>query len=101
VVTLRVRPNSRYHKILRKLCDMPKPVRGISDAMLNRAFASPRSVQELAQAGLIRQRGWHDGPGGVWVPTAEGEDLCAKLSQEVDREPQTGRRRGIADGASI
>jgi hypothetical protein len=99
VVSLRVRPNSRHHKILKRLCDMPKPVRGISDGMLNRAFSSPRSVQELALAGYIRQRGWHDGPGGVWVPTEAGEELCTKLSGP---EPAPrGRKRGEAKAASV
>ncbi|MSO65770.1 MAG: hypothetical protein EXQ85_08255 [Alphaproteobacteria bacterium] len=99
VADLRVRANSRHHKILRKLCDMPKPVRGISDAMLNRAFGAPRAIQELAQAGLIRQRGWHDGPGGVWVPTEAGEEVCRKLAEPDEAPPpavKVRRGRGAA-----
>ncbi|MDA0367152.1 MAG: hypothetical protein O2995_02055 [Proteobacteria bacterium] len=43
--------------------------------MLLRNFKSLRAIQLLAADGLIRCRGWNDGPGGVWVPTSKGEAL--------------------------
>ena len=76
-----VDPGSTHFKILARLCAMPRPVRGISRAMLNRAFSDPRAINELARARLIRQRGWHDGPGGIWVPTEAGEALLESLSK--------------------
>jgi hypothetical protein len=70
-----IEKNSPEHEILSALCDMPRPVRGMSEAMLLRNFRSSRAILNLASQGLIRSRGWHDGPGGVWVPTAEGESV--------------------------
>lgn len=70
---------SVHHKILERLCAMAEPVRGIAEAMLNRSFNNPRAIQELAQAGLIRERGWAHGPGGIWVPTKAGEVALAAL----------------------
>jgi hypothetical protein len=60
---------------------MPKAVRGISSAMLDRHFHAEWAVEELAGAGLIGERGWADGPGMVWVPTAAGDALYRELSQ--------------------
>lgn len=71
---------SDEYKILETLCRMPRPVRGMSEAMLVRRFKSPRPIQTLAAKGLIRHRGWSDGPGGVWVPTREGEAVIAGTS---------------------
>ena len=73
--------DSTHFKILERLCAMPRPVRGISRAMLNRAFSDPRAIDDLARSKLIRQRGWHDGPGGIWVPTEAGEALFESLSE--------------------
>ena len=72
--------DSVHHKILMRLCSAPKAVRGVSEVMLVRSYGDPRAIEELAQAKLIRKRGWHDGPGGVWIPTAAGAELCEKLS---------------------
>jgi hypothetical protein len=67
--------DSDEYRILVALCRMPRPVRGMSEAMLLRDFKSGRPIQTLASQGLIRRRGWYDGPGGIWVPTKQGEDL--------------------------
>lgn len=64
---------SDEYKILETLCSMPRPVRGMSEAMLVRSFKSTRPIRALAAKGLIRRRGWSDGPGGIWVPTEDGE----------------------------
>jgi hypothetical protein len=65
--------DSVHFRILERLCTMPKPVRGISGAMLERHFEAPAAVEELAGLGLIQARGWANGPGMIWIPTAEGE----------------------------
>jgi len=71
---------SIQHKILQHLCAMPRPVRGASEVMLNRHFGDPGAIHDLARLGLIRERGWATGPGTVWVPTPEGEALCADMA---------------------
>jgi hypothetical protein len=73
--------DSVHFQILERLCTMPKAVRGISSAMLDRHFHAEWAVEELAGAGLIGERGWADGPGMVWVPTAAGDALYRELSQ--------------------
>lgn len=60
---------------------MPRPVRGISGAMLDRHFGAPDAVEELASLGLIQGRGWANGPGMVWIPTAAGEALYHELAE--------------------
>jgi hypothetical protein len=80
--------DSPHFRILERLCAMPKPVRGISGAMLERHFEAGWAVEELAAAGLIAARGWANGPGAVWIPTATGEALWRELS-EGGREPPT------------
>ena len=40
--------DSVHFRILERLCAMPKPVRGISGAMLERHFGAPAAVEELA-----------------------------------------------------
>jgi hypothetical protein len=60
---------------------MPKAVRGISGAMLDRRFNALWAVDELAAAGLIAERGWADGPGTVWVPTTAGETIYQEMSR--------------------
>ena len=77
--------DSVHFRILERLCAMPKPVRGISGAMLDRHFDATWAVEELAVAGLIVARGWANGPGAIWIPTATGEALCQQLAG--DREP--------------
>lgn len=72
-------------RILERLCTMPKPVRGISGAMLERHFGTPAAVEELAAAGLIQGRGWANGPGMVWIPTPEGEAAYRALADGLDR----------------
>jgi hypothetical protein len=78
--------DSVHFRILERLCSMPKPVRGISGAMLERHFGVGPAVEELAGDGLIVMRGWANGPGAVWVPTAAGETLYREMS-ENGREP--------------
>ena len=74
-------------RILERLCTMPKPVRGISGAMLDRHFGTPAAVEELAAAGLIQGRGWANGPGMVWIPTPEGEAAYRALASHDRKEP--------------
>ena len=54
---------------------MPKAVRGMAPAMLQRQFGDLAAVEALAAAGLLKRRGWADGPGWIWVPTEAGEAL--------------------------
>jgi len=72
---------SVHFQILERLCSMPKAVRGSSATMLDRRFHAEWAVEELATAGLIEERGWADGPGTVWVPTAAGEALYRELDR--------------------
>ena len=69
--------DSNAFRILERLCRLPKPVRSMSDVMLNAEFHDPQAIQALAEAGLIRERGWDQGPGTLWVPTPAGERLYA------------------------
>jgi hypothetical protein len=78
--------DSVHYRILERLCAMPRAVRGISGAMLERHFGSGPAVEELAAAGLIAMRGWANGPGAVWIPTAAGEALYRELTDGA-REP--------------
>ncbi len=77
---MHIERDSIHFAILEALCRMPRPVRGISTAMLDRRFNAPGTVRELAEAGLIRERGWHEGPGSIWVPTEAGEELYRRLA---------------------
>ena len=77
---------SVHFAILEALCRMPRPVRGISGAMLDRRFDAPSAVRELAEAGLIRERGWYEGPGAVWIPTGAGEELYWRRAGGGDDE---------------
>ena len=72
--------DSVHFRILERLCSMPKPVRGISGGMLDRHFGASEAVEELASLGLIQGRGWANGPGMIWIPTAEGEALYHELA---------------------
>ena len=59
--------------ILASLCAMPRPVRGMSEVMINRHHDDPAALESLAAAGLVRSRGWDAGPGAIWIPTDAGE----------------------------
>ena len=72
--------DSAHFRILERLCAMPRPVRGIAGAMLERHFSAPEAVEELARLGLIQGRGWANGPGLIWIPTAEGEAAYRALA---------------------
>ena len=78
--------DSVHFRILERLCSMPRPVRGISGAMLERHFGVGPAVEELAGGGLIAARGWAHGPGSVWIPTEKGEALYHELANG-NREP--------------
>jgi hypothetical protein len=77
--------DSVHFRILARLCAMPKPVRGISGAMLERHFGAPGAVEELAGLGLIQTRGWANGPGMIWIPTAAGEALYEAIADGRER----------------
>ena len=91
--------DSVHFRILERLCAMPKPVRGISGAMLERHFGTPAAVEELASLGLIQARGWANGPGMIWIPTAAGEALYHDLSEDRPRRPSI-QRLGTRAGAN-
>lgn len=71
--------DSVHYRILDRLCTMPKAVRGFSAPMLQRLFGSAEAVEDLLSLGLIRKRGWADGPGSILVPTPAGEALLDDL----------------------
>lgn len=75
-----VEKDSDEYKILAALCRLPRPVRSMSEAMLLRRFKSSRPIQALEAKGLIRRRGWSDGPGSVWVPTEDGEAIVQEAA---------------------
>ena len=79
--------DSVHFRILERLCTMPKPVRGIAGGMLDRHFGAPDAVEELAAAGLIRGRGWANGPGMIWIPTDEGEAHYRELTDGARAQP--------------
>jgi hypothetical protein len=79
--------DSVHFQILERLCSVPRPVRGTSGAMLERGYHAPWAVDELATAGLIRPRGWHNGPGSVWVPTDAGMALYQELAGAAGPSP--------------
>lgn len=75
-----IRYGSVHHQILNRLCTMPKAVRGMSAQMLQRQFGDTDAVNDLAAAGLLEKRGWADGPGIIWIPTAKGEALHQEMT---------------------
>jgi hypothetical protein len=77
---MKIERDSVHFRILQALCEMPRPVRGIALPMLERRFGNVRAVKELAAAGLVRERRWHIGAGGVWIPTEAGERLYEELA---------------------
>jgi hypothetical protein len=91
--------DSVHFRILERLCAMPKPVRGISGGMLDRRFGAPEAVEELAAHGLIRGRGWANGPGMVWVPTPKGEALYQALA-DGGRERSSFQPAEVPAGSS-
>jgi hypothetical protein len=82
-----IQRDSVHFQILERLCAVPAAVRGTSGAMLERGFGAPSVIAELERAGLIRERGWHSGPGAVWVPTEEGIALYDQLMAESPDDP--------------
>ncbi len=80
---MEIERDSIHFQILERLCEMPKAVRGISHAMLERHFRATHAVEDLASAGLIEARGWAEGPGTVWVPTAAGEAAYRELTGQA------------------
>jgi hypothetical protein len=79
--------DSVHFRILERLCAMPRPVRGIAGGMLDRHFGAPDAVEELAADGLIKGRGWANGPGMIWIPTPEGEALYQALASGGRERP--------------
>jgi hypothetical protein len=79
--------DSVHFRILERLCAMPKPVRGIAGGMLDRHFGAPDAVEELAAEGLIKGRGWANGPGMIWIPTPEGEAAYRALVDGGSERP--------------
>jgi len=84
---MQIERDSVHFRMLERLCTMPRPVRGISGAMLDRHFGAPDAVEELASLGLIQGRGWANGPGMVWIPTAAGEALYHELAEGAREGP--------------
>lgn len=75
---------SLEHQVLELLCDMPAPVRGMSEVMLDHsAPGAARVLGEMAEAGLLAVRGWCEGPGQIWVPTPAGEAALGNLSSDT------------------
>ena len=84
---MQIRHDSVHFHILQHLCAMPRAVRGMAPAMLQRRFGDLVSVDELAAAGYLKRRGWADGPGWVWVPTEAGEALFRSMSEALHQSP--------------
>jgi len=92
-----VERDSVHFRILERLCAMPRPVRGIAGAMLERHFGAPEAVEELAAEGLIKGRGWANGPGMIWIPTSEGEALYQALADGGRERPSFESPRSPAN----
>ncbi len=91
-----IRADSIDFRILDRLCRMPKPVRGMAPGMLERQFGDLAAVERLAAAGLLKKRGWADGPGWIWVPTEKGLALHRSMSAAPDdARPVTSSDRVI------
>lgn len=95
-----VERDSVHFRILERLCTMPKPVRGISGAMLDRHFGAPDAVEELASQGLIQGRGWANGPGLIWIPSAAGETLYHELADGARERPSVQPVKTAAGSSS-
>lgn len=84
---MQVHWGSLEHQVLEMLCGMPLAVRGMSDVMLDRAApGAARILHDMAADGLLKSRGWCEGPGLIWVPTAAGEAALGSMATE-GREP--------------
>lgn len=77
-----IQRESVHFQILERLCSTEPHLRGTSGAMLDRDYGEPTAVSELATAGLIKERGWHSGPGAIWVPTDAGIALYQAMTTE-------------------
>lgn len=97
---MKIRHDSVQFQILDRLCRMPKAVRGIAPAMLQREFGDLAAVDRLAAKGLVKKRGWADGPGWIWVPTEAGEALHLAMSTapHQSRSITSGDRVILPDG---
>ncbi len=84
---MQIRYDSVHFRILERLCVMPKAVRGIAPAMLQRQFGDLVAVEELAAGGLLEKRGWADGPGWVWIPSEAGLALHHSMSAAPHQSP--------------
>ncbi|MEM8949376.1 MAG: hypothetical protein AAGA21_00840 [Pseudomonadota bacterium] len=84
---MQIRHDSVHFRVLERLCAMPKAVRGMAPAMLQRQFGDLVAVEELAAAGLLKKRGWADGPGWVWVPTEAGLALHQSMGSAPHQSP--------------
>lgn len=91
---MQIANDSVHHRILDHLCTMPKAVRGMSMPMLQREFGSADAVEDLITLGLIKRRGWSDGPGSILVPTAEGEALHQNMQAPRDVSKTAGTVTG-------
>jgi hypothetical protein len=87
---MEIERDSVHFRILERLCSMPRAVRGISGAMLERHFNAGWAVDELAAARLIQARGWANGPGAVWIPTEAGEAIYRRLAANGGVGPEPG-----------
>ena len=87
MAAMTIERDSTHYQILERLCAAPKPVRGTSSAMLERDYGAPHVIEELKGQGLVQERGWHDGPGAILIPTPEGEELYARLAGSTPRTP--------------
>ncbi|MGI9509186.1 MAG: hypothetical protein ACR2QJ_07550 [Geminicoccaceae bacterium] len=84
---MQIRHDSVHFHILNGLCAMPRAVRGMAPAMLQRRFGDLAAVEELAAAGYLKKRGWADGPGWIWVPTEAGEALHRSMIEAPHQSP--------------
>lgn len=84
---MQIRYDSVHFRILERLCAMPKAVRGMAPAMLQRQFGDLVAVEELAAAGLLKKRGWADGPGWIWIPTEAGLALFESMKTAPHQSP--------------
>jgi hypothetical protein len=91
---MHIERDSPYFQILEKLCSAPEAVRGVSGVMLNRVFDAPFILAELAENGLIRERGWDKGPGAVWIATEKGEQLFREIAAQP---PASGKPHSIGE----
>ena len=92
---MHIKQGSVHYQILDRLCTMPKAVRGMSAPMLQRFYGGLDAVEDLASAGLVRKRGWADGPGSIWIPTPAGEALHEEMKTPHQSSLVTNKDRVI------